>query len=208
MGIIDWLSADPKRLSNFIYLAGTEYHDLYFLFANWDTTQGQKYMAEALDRYPAFKMEAVFKDHAQNELRIYRYETDASTLKVFSGSIDRQNFAGRFYSILLGRMLELSALESWEWTMSKAADKRTAARDALKGLVSSSEFNNVNPTSELRVKKLYQALLDRSPTNEELESWTRQLESRSKSIDNFIDHLAESPEFSSLISRYFRDQGK
>jgi hypothetical protein len=55
----------------------------------------------------------------------------------------------------------------------------------------------------MRVSRLFEALLSRVQTDEELQVWTRNLHSGEKSLDQLVDSLAESAEFSELISDYF-----
>lgn len=203
VGAIDWLAGDPVRLRNFIHLASAKYDSLYFLFASWDNTQTQKHMVEMLHEYPSFTLESVLKDDARNEIRIYRYETDARMLEHFSDDLAQSNFGARLYRILLDRLIDLSGFEAWEMTMLNATDKPATARETLKALVSSVEFTNKNPSTDLRVTRLFQALHDRLPTAEELIHWTSELDGQSKSINDLIDHLADAPEFEELLSSYF-----
>jgi hypothetical protein len=135
---IELFSENPGRLDYFLQLGRNEYDELYLIYSNWNSTQNQKYTTELLDRYKSFRIETVFKDESRNELWIYRFTDPVSMSNSTTSSKDLQVFASRLYGILLGRMIDLFGLESWDYIMSNAVDRRTCARDALmKGLVNS-----------------------------------------------------------------------
>jgi hypothetical protein len=202
IGAIDRLAADPDQLTNLVLLANAQYDDLYLLYASADAEQIRDKTLEVLARHPAFRIETLLRDEYGNEIRIYRYDADAAA-RDLPGALARQNFAARLYRILLGRTIDVSAFESWGLTLSRATDKRTAAAEAIKALAASPEFQMANPTSELRVSKLHEALLDRPATPAELQRWIRQLDSVDNSMNDLIDRLSQAPEFQALVARFF-----
>lgn len=204
---IEWLAQGEHRLEHFIRMAHAERDDLYLLLASWDQHEAQGKIADVLDHYPAFQLEAVFDDGSHNEVRVYRFRKTVDSQGA-EQEVQYSHCADRLYRILLGRTIDLSALKSWDWTMSTARDRRAATREALKGLVSSSEFRHVHPTHELRVNVIHEALLGRSPTKDELHKWRVRLETGEQSLADLVEELTHADEFCEMFGRYFAGEGE
>ena len=113
-------------------------------------------------------------------------------------------FVYRLYTKVLGRGAEVGGLEGWT---RKVFTEGATGADLAAGFFLSPEYTNKNTSNEQYVKTLYQTVLNREGSAQEISNWVSYITSgktRKETLAGFLN----SAEFGKLCEQYGIEQGK
>jgi len=118
-----------------------------------------------------------------------------------------RNFIATMYMGILERLVDGGALEIWDDLFKETSDKREAAKDMANILFSSDEYTSKNPSNRHHVICLYRGLLGRFPKADEISYWEEELNSGRRTVEQLIDILCDSDEFTARLIEIFDTVG-
>lgn len=173
-----------------------------------ETPGGEKYTYQwntrDINRYPAGPYTIVVTSYYYSDQGKVVSDMDSLEIKLedYRMILDR-SFAGRMYSIVLGRPASDSELTYWG---ERLFNGLVTGADTIYGFVNSPEFINKHTSNREYLQVLYRAIFDREAGESELEYWQQIMEggiSRNYVLKGFVD----SPEFGRLCGEYGILQG-
>ncbi len=118
-----------------------------------------------------------------------------------------RNFTAYMYMGILGRLVDGGAVDAWDDLFQATSDKRGTAKWVAKVLFSSDEYTSKNPTNRYRVICMYRGLLGRFPHYGEISYWEGELNSGRRTLEELIDILCDSEEFTARLIEFFGTAG-
>lgn len=104
----------------------------------------------------------------------------------------------RMYRLVLGRSGEAEELNQWS---SRLLSGSCTGTDLAAGFILSPEYQRKTVDLPSYVQMLYQALLDRSPSEAETDEWVQRVRSGQMTPANLIGQFTGSPEFQRICTR-------
>lgn len=152
-----------------------------------------------INRYPAGAYTIVVTSYYYSDMgkAVSRVDSLEIWLEDYRMILDRA-FAGRMYSIVLGRPARDDELIYWG---EKLFNGLITGADTIDGFVNGAEFINKNTSNREYLQVLYRAIFDREAGESELEYWQQIMNggvSRNYVLKGFVD----SQEFGNLCSEY------
>lgn len=172
------------------------------------TPGGSKYTyqwnTKDINRYPAGAYTIVVTSYYYTDQGKTVSDVDSLEIKLedYRLILDRA-FAGRMYSIVLGRPATDSELNYWG---EKLFNGLITGANTIDGFVNGAEFISKNTSNREYLQVLYRAIFDREAGVSELEFWEQIMDkgvSRNYVLKGFVD----SQEFGSLCAEYAIVQG-
>jgi len=114
-----------------------------------------------------------------------------------------RNFIATMYMGILERLVDGGALEVWDDLFKETSDKRETAKDMANILFSSDEYTTKNPTNKHQVICVYRGLLGRFPKADEISYWEEELNSGRITLEDLIDIVCNSDEFTQRLDEFF-----
>lgn len=135
-------------------------------------------------------------------------EYGAKSGKFVSGDIvdtnpDVKDFVIRLYSTCLGRRPDTSGLHNWVY---RIVIQRNTAAQTVRGFYNSTEFKEKKLSNDELICTLYSTLLDRTPSQSEIDSWSSKL-AMGVTNDYLLRGFVASSEFSNICKESGIERG-